>query len=181
LKRIDGNLDDLYIMSQPPSGADLDDTVFMDNPLVLIARAGDPLALARRIPLAHLQERRFVLREVGSGTRMAGDRFFKARGFRPDVRLQLGSNEAVKEAVAGGLGLGVVSRHALHGLSGEHGVVTVDVDGFPIRTQWHLVHRARSRLSPVATAFRAHLLAMCAAEFPPPDAAVSRPSTEGAN
>ena len=98
-----------------------------------------------------------------------GDQFFKARRFRPDIRLQLGSNEAIKEAVAGGLGLGVVSQHALHGLAGEHGVVAVEVEGFPIQTHWHLVHRARSRLSPVASAFRTDLLAMRTSDFLPSD------------
>jgi hypothetical protein len=101
---------------------------------------------------------------------MAGDQFFRAQHFRPDIRLQLGSNEAIKEAVAGGLGLGVVSRHALHGLVGEHGVVAIDVEGFPISTHWHLVHRAHAKSSPVAAAFRQHLLAEPAtAHFLPVD------------
>ncbi len=177
LQRIHENLDDLYIMSQPPRGADLQDTVFLDNPLVLIAAVGDPLTTTSRIPLASLAGRRFVLREVGSGTRMAGDQFFRVHQFQPDVRLQLGSNEAIKEAVAGGLGLGVVSRHALHGLAGEHGVVAVDVEGFPIGTHWHLVHRAQTQLAPVAAAFRQHLLATPTADFLPLDSKASRPPT----
>jgi DNA-binding transcriptional LysR family regulator len=179
LQRINENLDDLYIMSQPPHGAALQETVFMDNPLVLIGAVGDPLTRARRIPLASLAERRFVLRELGSGTRMAGDQFFRAQHFRPDIRLQLGSNEAIKEAVAGGLGLGIVSRHALHGLAGEHGVQALDVDGFPIHTHWHLVHRAHAQLSPVAAAFRQHLLATPTADFLPLDSGASRPLPTG--
>jgi DNA-binding transcriptional LysR family regulator len=174
LQRIHENLDDLYIMSQPPRGAELQDTVFMDNPLVLIAPVGDPLTQLNAIPLASLAGRRFVLREVGSGTRMAGDQFFRAQQFRPDIRLQLGSNEAIKEAVAGGLGLGVISRHAMHGLAGEHGVVAIDVEGFPISTHWHLVHRAHAQLSPVAAAFRQHLLATPTAHFLPVDSVASR-------
>jgi DNA-binding transcriptional LysR family regulator len=180
LQRIHENLDDLYIMSQPPADAQLQDTVFMDNPLVLIAAVGDPLTRAGRIPLSSLAGRRFVLREVGSGTRMAGDQFFRAQHFRADVRLQLGSNEAIKEAVAGGLGLGVVSRHALHGLAGEHGVMAIDVEGFPICTYWHLVQRARTPLSPVACAFRQHLLATPTADFLPLDSSAARRSSSTA-
>jgi DNA-binding transcriptional LysR family regulator len=89
---------------------------------------------------------------------MSADRFFRAHRFRPDIRLELGSNEAVKESVAGGLGLGVVSLHALHGLRREHGVCTVDVEGFPIPSTWHIVHPAGKRLSPIAAAFREHVL-----------------------
>ena len=79
--------------------------------------------------------------------------------FHPDVRLELGSNEAVKESVAGGLGIGVVSRHALHGLDKENGVRVVDVEGFPLPSAWHMVHHAGQKLSPVALAFRQHVLA----------------------
>ena len=157
--RLRGNLDDLYVMSMPPAGEALGDSVFMANPIVVIAASGDPLTRRARVPLAELATRRFILREEGSGTRMAADRHFSRHRFRPDVRLELGSNEAIKEAVAGGLGLGVVSIHALHGHAREHGVAVVDVAGFPIASQWHVVHPRAKHLSPIALAFREHLLA----------------------
>jgi len=156
--RLHDNLDDLYIMSMPPADMDLGDDVFMSNPIVVIAPSSDPLARRRRVALADLARRRFILRERGSGTRMAVDQFFRKRKFRPDVRLELGSNEALKESVAGGLGIGVVSRHALHGLQKEHGVGVVDVTGFPLPSAWHIVHPAGKKLSPLALAFRQHLL-----------------------
>jgi len=87
---------------------------------------------------------------------MATDRHFAKRRFRPDVRLELGSNEAIREAVAGGLGLGVISRHALQ--VGKD-IRVLDVEGFPISSRWHVVHPRAKHLSPIAAAFRAHLLA----------------------
>ena len=158
VQRLRENLDDLYIMSMPPADMDLGDEVFMPNPIVVIAATSDPLAKRKQVPLQELAERRFILREKGSGTRMAGDQFFRKQKFRPDVRLELGSNEAVKESVAGGLGVGVVSRHALHGLQKEHGVRVIDVEGFPLPSAWHIVHPASKKLSPLALAFRQHLL-----------------------
>lgn len=158
VQRLRENLDDLYIMSMPPADLELSDEVFLPNPIVLIAANADPLAGRRRVPLRDLAERRFILREPGSGTRMAADRYFRSRKFRPRVRLELGSNEAVKESVAGGLGVGVVSRHALHGLKKEHGVSVVDVEGFPLPSAWHIVHPAGRELPPLARAFRQHLL-----------------------
>lgn len=155
--RLRENMDDLYIMSMPPADMDLADEVFMANPLVLIAATRDVLTKRRHIPLQELTDRRFVMREKGSGTRMAADRHFRTQRFRPDIRLELGSNEAVKEAVAGGLGIGVVSRHALHGLARENGVAMIDVQHFPIASSWHVVHPAGKRLSPLASAFKAHL------------------------
>jgi DNA-binding transcriptional LysR family regulator len=158
VQRLRENRDDLYIMSMPPRDLDLDDEVFMPNPIVVIASTSDPLVRRRHVPLAQLAGRRFILREKGSGTRMAVDRHFREGRFRPDVRLELGSNEAVKESVAGGLGVGVVSRHALHGHQKENGVAIVDVDGFPLASSWHVVHPAAKKLSPLALAFRRHVL-----------------------
>ncbi len=156
--RLRDNLDDLYIMSRPPVDMDLGDEVFMPNPLVLIAPNNDPLVKRKSVPLHELAQRRFILREKGSGTRMVGDQFFKTMKFRPDVRLELGSNEAVKESVAGGLGLGVISRHALHGLKKEHGVSVIDVKGFPLPSAWHIVHPTSKKMSPLALAFKQHVL-----------------------
>lgn len=158
VSRLQSGLDDLYIMSMPPADMDLHDEVLMPNPIVVIAAMTDPLCKGGRVSLKELQHKRFILREPGSGTRMAADQHFRKKRFRPDVRLELGSNEAVKESVAGGLGIGVVSRHALHGLDKENGVRVVDVEGFPLPSAWHMVHHAGQKLSPVALAFRQHVL-----------------------
>lgn len=157
VSRLRNNMDDLYIMSKPPTDQDLEDQVFMPNPLVVVAPTRDPLTKRHNLALADLQERRFLLREKGSGTRMAIDEHFKAIGFTPQVRLELGSNEALKEAVAAGLGLSVLSSHALHGQVREHGVSVLDVQGLPIHSSWHVVHLRGKQLSPIAQAFKVHL------------------------
>lgn len=155
VERLRQNLDDLYVMSMPPTDVEVEHRAFMPNPLVMIASSRHPLAKKRRIPLASLAEERFVLREKGSGTRMACDAHFRRHRFRPQVRLELGSNEAVKEAVAGGLGLGVVSIHALHD---PHGVKVLDVRDMPIASSWQIVHPRGKRLSPLAETFREHMV-----------------------
>jgi DNA-binding transcriptional LysR family regulator len=157
VQRMRDNLDDLYIMSQPPSDLDLSDEIFMANPLVVIAATRSILVKQVGVQLKSLVEQRFILREQGSGTRMGVDQYFKKNKFRPDIRMELGSNEAIKEAVAGGLGIGIVSRHSLHGQQKEHGVVVVDVSGFPILSNWHIVHPASKKLSPIATEFKLHM------------------------
>jgi DNA-binding transcriptional LysR family regulator len=156
--RLRENRDEIYIMSMPPDFIDLEDEVFMENPLVLIAarQAFAPSALPQS--LGDLRSQRFILREPGSGTRMATDQHFRAHRFAPDVRLELGSNEAIKEAVAGGLGLGVISLHALNGTGGLRDLRRLDVEGFPISSRWHVVHPRAKQLSPIAQAFRRHLL-----------------------
>jgi DNA-binding transcriptional LysR family regulator len=158
LMRMRENLDDLYIMSQPPTDMDLIDDIFLHNPLVPIAAYSHPLTKKTSVPLNSFLDQRFILREKGSGTRMTIDKYFKTQKFRPDIRMELGSNEAIKEAVAGGLGIGVVSKHALHGHQKEHGVAIINIKGFPIMSHWHIVHPAKKHLPPVAVAFKTHLL-----------------------
>jgi len=98
------------------------------------------------------------LREPGSGTRRACDKHFSGISFEPQIRLELGSNEAIKEAVAVRLGSGVVSEHILSGSLAKAGVSVIDVKGFPIASCWHIVHLAGLTLSPVAEAFKSTLL-----------------------
>ncbi len=160
LARLRDNLDDLCIMSMPPTDIDIEDQVFMPNPLVVIAASSHPLASRRRLSLDDLSRCRFILRERGSGTRMAVDAHFRRHRFKPDVRLELGSNEAIREAVAANLGLAVVSRHALQATPVDYGVAILKVAGFPVESNWHVVHRKGKQLSPIATVFKAHLLAL---------------------
>lgn len=157
--RLRDNLDDLYVMSMPPSDVAIEDRVLMPNPLVVIAPASHPLASRAGIGLRDLRDARFILREPGSGTRLATDAHFRAAGFTPNLRLELGSNEAIKEAVAGNLGVAVVSVHALQARMPARGVKVLRVRGFPIRSQWHVVHPKGKRLSPIAEVFREHLSA----------------------
>lgn len=164
--RLRENMDDLYVMSMPPNDIDVEDHIFMPNPLVMIAPASHPLAKRRRIALNTLKSERFILREKGSGTRMAADAHFKAHRFTPNVRLVLGSNEAIRAAVAGNLGIAVVSMHALDAFNTRDAqyaqlanadIAVLKVDDFPIKSQWHIVRQKGKRLSPIAAVFEAHL------------------------
>lgn len=156
--RLRENQDDLYIMSKPPETFDLANDDLMPNPLVLISSATHPLAGRDQISLAELKQERFILREPGSGTRLTVDAHFAAQRFEPIVRLELGNNEAIREAVAGGLGVAVLSGHALEGRASNAGVTVLPVVGFPILSRWHLVYPRTRTLSPIAAVFREHLL-----------------------
>lgn len=158
VERLAENRDDLYIMSMPPKNIDLKDEPLIANPIVVIGSTSNPLAKRDRLSMAELKSQAFILREKGSGTRMAADQHFQKMGFKPHVRLELGSNEAVKEAVAAGLGLGVISSHALHGHDRENGVRILRIKGFPIPSVWHVVHPKAKNLSPLAQAFKQHVL-----------------------
>lgn len=155
--RLRENLDDLYIMSMPPEHIELERHVFLPNPLVVIAAQSHALAGKKRIALNALREERFIMREPGSGTRLACDLHFALQGFAPHVRLELGSNEAIKQAVAGGMGLAVISRHALAVHPEEDQLVELAVRGFPLLSNWWTLYPRGKRLSPVATVFLEHI------------------------
>ena len=154
--RLRENRDDLYIMSMPPKNLDLEQHAFLDNPLVLIAPEGHRMA-GRHLELADLSAERFILRERGSGTRLACDAHFARHAFVPAVRLELGSNEAIKQAVAGGLGLTVISRHALPARPADNQLTILNVSGFPLQSRWFTLYPRGKKLSPVAAVFLEHL------------------------
>ncbi|MDI3514578.1 MAG: LysR family transcriptional regulator, low CO2-responsive transcriptional regulator [Rhodocyclaceae bacterium] len=152
IRRLTDNLDDLYIMSRPPQAPPVVATPFLSNPLVVVAAAEHPLAGRDTLAIETLAAEEFVLREPGSGTRQAAEQFFAAHGLALRPRLELGSNEAVKQAVAGGLGLSLLSAHALaHAV--DEGIAVLRVQGTPLPTQWQVVYPAGKRLTPLAGAF----------------------------
>jgi len=155
--RLRANLDDLYIMSTPPADMAVAQRAFLPNPLVVVAARSHPWVGRRPQPLARLASERFILREPGSGTRMACDAHFAAIGFVPDVRLELGSNEAIKHAVAAGLGLAVLSRHAIGAAPSTPLIAELKVRGFPLHANWFVLYPRGKQLSPIAVEFLKHL------------------------
>jgi DNA-binding transcriptional LysR family regulator len=159
LERIRQNLDDIYLMGRPPEEPDVVAVPFIENPLVVLAPAGHKLCAETDIAPARLAREPFILREPGSGTRQVTERYFLEHGVRPATRMTLGSDETIKQAVAAGLGLAVLSRHVL-ALDAPSGALReLDVQGFPLLRQWYAVHLAAKKLSPLATAFLALLKA----------------------
>ncbi len=158
LDRLSENLDDLYILGQPPENLDVSLRPVLENPLVVIAPHNHPLAQEKNIPLQRLAEEAFIMREHGSGTRMVVERFFEENRVALNVEMEIGSNEAIKQAIVGGLGLSVLSRHSL-ALEGTKGPLTIlDVEGFPIQRHWYIVYPASKQLSVVARTFLEYLL-----------------------
>lgn len=158
LERLAGNEDDLYILGQPPEGLDVVAEPFLENPLVVLAPANHPLAGKKKIPLARLAEEPFLLREAGSGTRKALERLFAQHGLKMKVRMELGSNEAIKQAIMGGLGVSVLSRHTLPFDDATSHLTILKVEYFPIERHWYLVYPKGKQLSVVARTFHDFLL-----------------------
>lgn len=158
LERMSENLDDLYILGQPPDNLDINLRPVLENPLVAIAPHNHPLANEKNISLKRLAQEPFIMREPGSGTRMVVENFFKANRVELNVEMEIGSNEAIKQAIAGGLGLSILSRHSL-ALEGTKGpLIVLDVEGLPIQRHWYIIYPASKQLSVVARTFLDYFL-----------------------
>ena len=159
VERLRANEDDLFIMSYPPEELDVVTTPFLDNPLVVIAPLDYPLP-AGRLNLADLVPHPFLLRETGSGTRKAVDRHLAGMGLSLKVKLALGSNEAIRDLVASGMGLAILSRHVLGKHPEQEGLRILDVAGFPLQQPWSVVHLRNKILSLPAHAFIEELVSV---------------------
>ena len=153
-ERLAAHDDDLYVVGQQHELRDEVKVVpFAPNPLVMVARADHPLAGERNIPIERLAEEPFILREPGSGIRDATLKQLAAAGVTPRVRMQLGSNETIKHAIVGGLGISVLSLHSLVLESSGGKLVLLDVQGFPIERRWFLAYSLKREPSLPAKAF----------------------------
>ena len=152
------NRTDLVISGQPPEESVIAAQHFMDNPLVVIAPPGHALAARKTIELKQLAEETVLLREAGSGTRAAVERHFASHkaGFRPGG--EFSTNEAIKQAVQAGLGLGIVPAQTIELELESQRLAVLPVAGFPVMRKWYVLHRNDRRLTKPATAFRALLL-----------------------
>lgn len=163
LSQLSENVVDMVVMGQPPRGIEVEFGEFMENPLVVIAPPDHPFAKERSIPVERLSDETFIVREKGSGTRSAMERFFKTHKLNLNTGMEVSSDEAIKQSVQAGLGLSIMSRDATQ-MELQLGRLCIpDVLHFPIVRHWYVVHRKGKRLSPVATAFRDFLLNEAAA------------------
>ena len=153
------NRTDLAITGQPPDTVNLSSRYFMDNPLVVIASPSHPLAKVQRVRLRQLETETLVLREVGSGTRAAIERYFNAHAATYHAGCEFSTNEAIKQAVQAGLGLGIVPLQTIELELQTERLAILKVEGFPVIRQWFIAHRSDKRLSAAAQAFLGMLLA----------------------
>ncbi len=149
---------DLAIMGRSPQSLDTRAEPFAKNPHVIIAAPDHPLAKRRRIPVETVAKETFIVREPGSGTRLAMQKFFDDRQVPCKVGMEMASNETIKQAVMAGMGVSFLSRHTIDLELHTQRLAILDVRGTPVIRQWHVAHLAKKRLSPTAAAFREFVL-----------------------
>ena len=148
---------DMVVMGRAPEGLDCRAKPFATNPLAVVAAPSHRLAKRRRMRFDAVSAEPFLVREEGSGTRAAMARLFAKHGATIKVKMELPSNETIKQAVMAGMGLGFLSlRTVRHELASGH-LVVLNVPGLPVVGNWYLTYLESKKLSPAAKAFESFL------------------------
>ncbi len=158
LKQLADNSTDLAIMGQTPDDADISAESFLDNPLVVIAATTHSLAKLKQVKFSQLAGETFLSRELGSGTRSAMERVFAQHKIQPRISMEMETNEAIKQAVQAGMGLGILSLHSIELELETKRLAMLNVEHFPLLRNWFVAHRSNKRLSIAALAFKEFLL-----------------------
>jgi DNA-binding transcriptional LysR family regulator len=147
---------DFAVFSQLPTDLALDYTDLMNNPLVFAAAKDHP-KLGKQLKVSHLKDEALVLREKGSGTRMVMEEHFEKEDMRIDPVMELSTNEGVKHAIMAGIGISLVSEFSLRLEKIHDQIGVLDVEGFPLKSTWKLVHLRGKSLSPLAQTFYTYI------------------------
>jgi DNA-binding transcriptional LysR family regulator len=150
---------DIAVMGRPPRELATRAEPFAAHPHVFVAPPDHPLAKREaQVDVESLRTQEFIVRETGSGTRAAIEKFFEEARMEPRVAMEMSSNETIKQAVMAGMGLSFLSLHTLQ-LELERKLIAVlDVEGTPVVRAWNVVHTLSKVLSPAAEAFRYFML-----------------------
>lgn len=158
LERLANNEDDLVIMGQVPEQLHVTAKPFLNNPLVVLASPEHPLVNKSNISLEKFSKETILVREAGSGTRLAMERAFASHNLEVPQSIELGSTEAIKQGIIAGLGISVLSKHAVT-LELATGILKLlNVEEFPLERNWYVAHLADKEMSLVARTFLEFLL-----------------------
>ncbi len=166
---------DLAIMGRPPRELATRAEPFAVHPHSVVAAPDHPLMRIGHAPASLLNNYEFIIRETGSGTRAAMEKFFADHRLQPRVAMEMASNETIKQAVMAGMGVSFLSLHTI-GLERRAGLLAVpDIEGLPVLKRWYVVNNLSKTLSPAAEAFRYFILEegerFLAKEYGTPEAA----------
>ncbi len=156
LDLLEQNQSDFSLVSVLPKHVALQKIELMPNSLYLIG-AGNQSIQADAINKQTLEKLSLIYREEGSATRMAMEKFIEKNRISVKKKIQLTSNEAVKQAVIAGIGYSIMPVIGLKNELERNQLQIIPIKGLPIKTAWNLVWHRKKKLSPVATAFKEYI------------------------
>jgi DNA-binding transcriptional LysR family regulator len=158
IDRLSSKKDDLVIMSHVPDLPGVESRPFLKDYLVVVAPHDHPLVGEKRIPISRLAHEPFLVRELGSSSRMVLETVFRNIGMPFQVRMELGSSEAIKQGIMANLGLSIMSSFSVFHELAAHRLKVLDVNGFPLEHHWNAVTFRDKQLSLVAKTFSSFIM-----------------------
>ena len=153
LKRLGDNRNELIITGAPPNNRIYQFAPIRDNPLVAVAAPSLPISQLSAPTFLDFAQETVLLREIGSGTRLAIEDFASSQAVKLNRTLQLGSLEAIKAAVIDGLGVSILPADTCQRDIESRHLTALPIRGFPLRRSWCVVHYRNRQLTPVSERF----------------------------
>ena len=161
LERLADNKDDLYILGMPPDNINIEAVPFASNQIIAVAQKDHLLGEKKSITPVMLENEHFIIREEGSGIRMATENYFREHKCMLNIRMELSSNEAIKQCILAGLGVAFMSESTVENTLESGEIIKLNVKGLPIKREWYIIHSKQKTLSPLADSFKSFLVAGC--------------------
>lgn len=152
IKSLKNNEVDFALVSILPNDIHVESEVLLRNKLFLVGNKNSTLNENTKINEV-LSETPLIYREDGSATRISMEKFITDKGIKAKMKLQLTSNEAVKQAVIAGLGLSIMPLIGLKNELEKEDIRILPVKELPIITNWRLIWLKGKKLSPIASAY----------------------------
>jgi len=147
---------DFALVSVLPKGLEVNEEVLMDNELYFVANKDFELR-KEKLTKEELMEYALIYREEGSATRKVMEDYFEQKHIRARKKIELTSNEAVKQAILAGLGISIMPIIGIRDEVKSGKLKIIPAAGLPIRTRWRLIWLKERQLSPIASEYLGHL------------------------
>lgn len=152
INSLQNNEVDFALVSVLPEGLKVNDEILLENELYVIGNRNEKKT-SKPITKSEINEMPLIFREEGSGTRFVMEQYFKKQNINVRKKMELTSNEAVKQAVIAGLGNSVMPLIGIRNELSNGDLKIIPAVGFPIKSKWHLIWLKEKKLSPVAEAY----------------------------
>ncbi|NLQ17768.1 LysR family transcriptional regulator [Marinomonas sp. M1K-6] len=153
IERLNESHDELTIMGLVPNDKPIVSIPFLNNELVAVVPRNHPLLAQQEVTLNHFLEHNVLLREAGSGSRLALELHCQKQRVRLQAEMEIGSNDAIKHAVIAGLGVAVLPKLGILSELTLGALVEVPIKDFPLRRSWCLIHPQARHPTPAMRSF----------------------------
>lgn len=155
IRSLENNECDFALVSTIPKKLNIDRIELMKNTLFFIANK--EYKTSKKLVLEELNKSLFIFREQGSATRLAMERYLIKHKITVQKKMELTSNEAVKQAVIAGLGISIMPVIGIKNELQKGDLQIIEIIDLPIETNWNLIWLKSKNLSSVSKAFKKHI------------------------